>query len=309
MENKKYIMVGASIITRDLFRNVLRPLNNYGFKPSGGFWASELINYRYTISDWFTYLSYDAISIARYKNLNDSIIFTLKDDAKIITMDTTDKVLELADKYPSYHHILGYHSELSDRNKIFDYEKLSQDYDGIYVNFNYFNNQFKTNVFDSFSANSLLLFNLDCIKEYQSAPIIFDLDNPYSLPYINEDKISTPTNIDNESNEHLILSQLSKEIFNNLMIQYDTHIFTDYDNFFSKVVENISTTMSIITKNESEKIQKIKQLLKSKNMQVREELIVQNIVLNELTQYLLQNQKRIELLPPVKVRKVKSYKL
>ena len=40
MKENEYIMVGAPIITREVFRSVLRPLNNYGFKPSGGFWSS-----------------------------------------------------------------------------------------------------------------------------------------------------------------------------------------------------------------------------------------------------------------------------
>ena len=42
MINKKYIMVGAPTITKELFRNVLRPLDNYSFIPNGGFGKKRL---------------------------------------------------------------------------------------------------------------------------------------------------------------------------------------------------------------------------------------------------------------------------
>ena len=80
MKNKQYIMVGSPLITKEIFRNVLRPLDNYNFIPNGGFWACELLSNIGNISDWYTYLL-DARSIARYKNLNQSTTFTLKDTA------------------------------------------------------------------------------------------------------------------------------------------------------------------------------------------------------------------------------------
>lgn len=308
MNNKQYIMIGAPTITKEIFRNILRPLNNYGFKPNGGFWASELISYRYTISDWFTYLQYEGTSIARHKNLNESNIFTLKEDAKILIINTVEKVLELAEQYPSYHHILGYFKNISERNTIFDYEKLSQKYDGIYIDFNYFQNQFRTDVFDSFGSNSLLLFNLDCIQSYQTAPIIFDIDNPYSLPYIDDDKISTSIYIEKETWEHQKLTDISQEIFNNLMYKHTISNFKDYDEFLSKVIENIVTTINHLTK-EKDKITTIRKILKEQKMIVSEELIVRNIVLNYLSKYLTQNQIKIEQLPQTKIKQLKNYNL
>ena len=54
MGKKEYITIGIKTITKELFRNVLRPLDNQTFRPDGGLWASD---YRpYTISPWLQYL-------------------------------------------------------------------------------------------------------------------------------------------------------------------------------------------------------------------------------------------------------------
>ena len=110
MHTEKYIMIGTPVITKELFRKVLRPLNTYGLKPSGGFWASKHLYNDYLISPWFSYLTKDATSIARYKDLNNSVIFSLKENSKILTINDINQVPELCKKYPSYHHILGYHN-------------------------------------------------------------------------------------------------------------------------------------------------------------------------------------------------------
>ena len=179
MNEKKYIMVGAPIITKEIFRNVLRPLNNHELKISGGFWASEYISEICDISDWFTYLRANR-EIAERKNLNISTIFTLKDSAKILVIDKPEQIEELAKKYPSYHHRLGYYEDGINKGLTFDYEKLSQEYDGIYVNLSKLGFKNTITTFEKWCVNSLLLFNIDCIKEYQRAPIIFDIKNSYS---------------------------------------------------------------------------------------------------------------------------------
>ena len=41
MKEKEYITIGNPIITKDVFKQILRPLDNYTHKPIGGLWASE----------------------------------------------------------------------------------------------------------------------------------------------------------------------------------------------------------------------------------------------------------------------------
>lgn len=305
MKNKEYIMVGAPIITKEIFRKVLIPLNNYSFKPSGGFWSSIYID-NIGISDWFSYLQ-DARGIAVYKNLNQSTIFTLKDSAKILTIDTLEKVLELAQKYQSYHQIQGFYSEITNENKIFDFGKLSQDYDGIYIDYNKFINQNQTIVFDNLSVNSLLLFNLDCIKEYRKAHITFDLYNPYSIPYIKQDDIGVPKIVEEESYEHKFLSQKTQELYLNVMNNYLNYTFKDYNEYLNTVTQNIKKVINILELEEIKKINEITKYLQDKGMYTKTEQIIQNIVLNYISEYLLQDENRIISLPKTKTIERKKY--
>ena len=136
--------------------------------------------------------------LIHYKNARESTIFTLKEDAKVLLINNTETVLELIEKYPSYHHILGASKEIENSTLCIDYEKLSQDYDGIYLDYHKvrFDNP---KIFESWSVSTLLLFNLDCIKEYQRAQIHYELDQRDPLYYIYEDSISdTKTIVETE---------------------------------------------------------------------------------------------------------------
>lgn len=308
MEKQKYIMIGAPIITKEIFRNVLRPLNNYDVKPNGGFWSSKYISNIGNISDWFTYLQ-EASSIARYKNMNQSTIFTLKDTAKILVIDNPKQVLTLATRYPSNHQILGYLREINSSNIIFDFEKLSQDYDGVYINFNAFLNQMETTVFDRLGSNSLLLFNLDCIENYQIAPIIFNIDNPYSFPYIIPETISSPQKIEEESYEHKALTKLTQELYLELISTKDSYSFRDYDEYLTVLTQNIKILMEIIKKDEDKRISEIKKYLESKKMHIDKEHIIQTFALNYLSEYLRRDEQRIKTLEKSKVRTPKSYSI
>lgn len=305
MEQKKYIMVGAPIITKELFRNTLRPLNNYNFDITGGFWSSEYINESYNISDWFTYLR-QVYEIAVQKNLNQSTIFSLKENTKILTIDSPQVIQNLANKYPSYHYLLGYFDTPIKKDIVFDFEKLSQDYDGIYVNKKNLGYYINSSIFRDW-VNSLVLFNLDCIKEYQTAPIIYDKDNPYSIPYIDMTQISDYQQIEEESYEHRMLSLLAKQIYLELISKYDTFSFEDYDEYFTTITQTIKNVISTIIQNEETKINKIISYLQSKNITTNKEIVISNIVLNYLTKYLIQDEERIKNLPKSKTKNLKWY--
>lgn len=305
MKEKKYITIGTPIITKEIFRNVLRPLNNYNFQITGGFWSSEYLNDAYNISDWFSYLQ-QIKEIALEKNLNQSTIFTLKENAKILTIDNPNIVYELARKYPSYHYILNYYEDATNKNIIFDFEKLSQNYDGIFVNKKNLTPEINYTIFKDW-VNSLLLFNLDCIKEYQTAPIIYDIEDPYSIPYIDKYKISDYKKIEEESYEHQILFKIVNQIFMDLMSQYNNYSFEDYDEYFSIVIQNIQKTIFIIKEEQDLLITKIKENLQEKNISTSKNIIYTNVTLNFLTKYLIQENEKIKTLPETKTKKLKWY--
>ena len=308
MKDREYIMVGAPIITKEIFRKVLIPLNNYSFKPSGGFWASQFRN-NIGISDWFTYLQ-DARSIARYKDLNQSTLFTLKNSARILTLDTFEKTMELAEKYPSYHQIQGFYSDITKEYTIFDFAKLSKDYDGIYIDYNKFVNQNKTRVFDTLSVNSLLLFNLDCIEEYRKAPIAFDIYDPYSIPHIKTDDIQSSQRVTEESYEHKILTEITEILYLESMNKYYNHQFEDYDQYLTIITQNIKMVMELLSNNEDNKITEIEKYLRNNGMyNIKREQIIQNLVLNFVSEYLLQDEERIKQLPKSKIKTAKRYQI
>ena len=301
MNNKKYIMVGAPIISKELFRNVLRPLDNYNFIPNGGFWASDYLN-DYEISDWHKYLQY-ATELAQFKDITESTIFTLKDNAKILQIETYEDIIKLSEKYPSYHHILGYSKDIDETSISFDFEMLSKYYDGIYVNYKNISRENKTIIFRNWVVNTLLLFNLDCIKEYQRAPIT----NIYGSYYIKEEKISTPIQIEEESYEHKILSEISYTIYQELMNKYNSYQFEDYTEYFQKVIEESKKVIEIMLEKELPKIKSIQEYLQSKNMNITPQRIITNIVQNNITNYLTNDINMIKTLPKTKTKTIIHY--
>lgn len=301
MNNKKYIMVGAPIISKEIFRNILRPLDNYNFIPNGGFWASDYIDAA-EVSAWNKYL-HQISELEEVKDTTQSTIFTLKDDAKILTIETIEDILSLSKKYPSYHHTLGYIDDIDERKISFDFEMLSKDYDGIYVNYKNITRENKTLIFNEWVVNTLLLFNLDCIKEYQKATIT----NAYGYSYIKQDEISTPLQIEEESSEHKLLSEISYTIYKELMNRYSSYNFEDYTEYFKKVIEESRKVIKLMLEKELPTIKIIQNYLQSKGMNVTDERIITNIVQNNITNYLIENIKRIKKLPKTKKKSITWY--
>ena len=126
MKEIKYITIGTPTLSNDIFRNILRPLNNYGFKPTGGLWASEYILPYSRICPWYDYLL-DAKSLAayisKYRDLTTGAIFTLKESANILTINNFEQIISLSKKYPSCHHILNYYQNITNETTAFDYEE------------------------------------------------------------------------------------------------------------------------------------------------------------------------------------------
>ncbi len=302
MKEEQYVTIGTKVLSKDIFRNVLRPLDNYSFKPNGGLWSS--VHYKYMVSEWLDYVLTSHQSLLYYKNMTIASIFTLKDTANILKIDTPQQIKELAKKYPSYHHILGYYSNLTPQEAIFDFETVSKDYDGIYLNY-YGTVLFeKIETFTSWSINTLLLFNLDCIKSYKN----FDITLPYTIEEF-------PT-IQNESEELVIKDQsdiykylysYTRSIFNNLMPNLSS--ITDYNNFMEIIEEIGNKCIELLPKEKQTETKEFYTKLKKEQIQLPENIIIRNIILNYLTEYLSNNKEEINNLPKSLVKSKKHYKL
>ena len=305
MQKKQYITIGNPIISKDIFRNILRPLDNFSFKPTGGLWASEFISNFNKISPWYDYLK-EAKSIAtymlQYKDLKLASIFTLKENANILIIDSANQILELSKKYPSYHHILT-----NNNNIIFDFEEISRKYDGIYLNYNNLLYQTTINTFDSWNVNTLLIFNLDCIKEYQTVKINIDFEDYDPLPYIDDKDISMPKKIQAESNTYRKLSNNIKAIYNELEPLYINNKIKNYNEYLESLVLCANKVLEISTITKEKEIHIIKETLKEQGINIDTKIIIRNIVLNYLSNYLNKEKNNIINLQKSQTKERKRY--
>ncbi len=305
MQKKQYITIGNPIISKDIFRNILRPLDNFSFKPTGGLWASEFISNFNKISPWYDYLK-EAKSIAtymlQYKDLKLASIFTLKENANILIIDSVNQILELSKKYPSYHHILT-----NNNNIIFDFEEISRKYDGIYLNYNNLLYQTTINTFDSWNVNTLLIFNLDCIKEYQTVKINIDFEDYDPLPYIDDKDISMPKEIQAESNTYRKLSNNIKAIYNELEPLYINNKIKNYNEYLESLVLCANKVLEISTITKEKEIHIIKETLKEQGINIDTKIIIRNIVLNYLSNYLNKEKNSIINLEKSQTKERKRY--
>lgn len=305
MENDKYITIGFPNINKDIFRQVLRPLDNYSFKPTGGLWACKYLGDVINISEWLNFLltNYD---LTRQKNITDGVIFTLKNDAKIIKINNYNDVENLSSLYPSYHHILNYYDNYNTLNNItFDFEALGNYYDGIYVNYYSILNEGKTQIFNKWDVNSLLLFNLDCIDSYESIEINVNLNGFYCLPFIKEKEGSTK--IAKESDEYQKLFLICKKILLESINSIEGIKYNDYDEFLESCVESIGDTIEVICQANYIYVTDIQNTLKNQGIDVTKEHIVRNIVFNCFADYLKQEHNSIINLSKSLNKKVKRY--
>ena len=313
MKETKYITIGTPIISNDIFRNILRPLDNFSLKPTGGLWASKF-NLPYgKICPWFDYLL-DARGIARsiseYRDLTKATIFTLKENANILVINKTAQILELAEKYPSYHHLLNHNFEISEKTTLFDFENISKIYDGIYINYENIYYENKSTVFDTWSVDTLLLFNLNCIKEYQSVKINVNFHDLYPLPYIDMKKdLSTLKLISNRSINYNEIYNYVESIFKELTKDIKVQSFSNYDEFFETIIYYANEALKIATISKEKEIKLIQESLKENNLEITEKIIIRNIVLNYLSEYLYQEQDKIITLPKTPSSKRKMYKI
>lgn len=152
-----YLTVGTNNISQALFRRVKKGINID--KVFGGLWLTK---YQPIGNAWIEYIS-DKPHLLIFKGIQDfshipCSLVTLKDQAKIFYLDDDAKLDYLRKHYGN--------------GKFFSYPLLSQDYDGIYIDFS--KNKAHpalSELYSAFCVDSLILFNLDCIAYFQPGEI------------------------------------------------------------------------------------------------------------------------------------------
>lgn len=225
-----YLSVGTNKLSSELFLDIK---NTTGVKPTGGLWATiydmNYLNY----NEWVDYLCENP-HVLFYRNFDDpynlpAVLFELKENANILKVDSIEKALYLIAKYPY--------------NNWIDYEKISKDYDSIYIDINCFsrkNEDIYQKVVSAFSVRTLILFNLNCIKDYQKATInlsYIDLENNYEFPeyeiIINEKK----NKIDIQNIEVQTLIEIIKKYIQDNNIEINIENYKTIKNIFQDAID------------------------------------------------------------------------
>lgn len=282
---KEYVTIGTKNIAEDIFRKILRPLDINFYKPNGGLWSSEFISRIYCISEWHDYLLYEDQETASYKNINAGAIFTLKNNAKILNIDSEEKIIELSQKYPSWHYILTHYD--NPKLNIIDFEALSKDYDGVEVSINKLGYNEPGLTFSSWSVNTLLLFNLNCIEKYQSIDIEVSLFNYDKRPYIT--KISNPKQVLNHSEYYEEVYNYITIIFNKIL-KATNYQKTNYQEYFNFLINCTEKCINIALNMQKSNIDIINTRLKNNDIQISNEALIRNIAYNYLSEYLTKSK-------------------
>ena len=173
-----------------------------------------------------------------------------------------------------------------------NFELLSRDYDGLYLNYINLYIYDMTRIFRGWNVNTLLLFNLDMIDNCKSVKIDFYSSNTLEYPYIKE---TNKYLISEESTYHKRLLIFIKELFN------------DYDEYFTYLIECTNRCIKITMENKEKEANEIRKILKENDIQVSNYIIIRNIVADTLSNYLRDNVQIEQNLPKTKIKKTREY--
>lgn len=165
---QKYLSVGTNLIKNELFREIQDSSKSGSIKPSGGFWLTEFNKDFPKYNSWVDYILYIYPYVLFYKTNGNNpfkqkcVLVTLKDCANIYNLSNLQEYNYLLDNYSV--------------NEEISFRKLSDDYDGVYVDLSSLLKCLDSKDYAkvrSFGVNTLLLFNLGCIDYYH--PGIVDI--------------------------------------------------------------------------------------------------------------------------------------
>ena len=236
-----YLSVGTNNLSTNLFLDIK---NTENIKPIGGLWATiqkmEFIHY----NEWVDHLCSNPYILFFHKFDNPyripAVYITLKNSANIFILDSDEKIKFLKEKYPF--------------NDWIDFEKLSRDYDGIFIdltNINKGKHQKKDAIIKNFSVNTLILFNLSCIDFYKQAEVDLTnttLGNPYEFPEYTIKINSQKLKIEQAKNEIQLLIEKIKRYM------LDNNIKPSLENYeIIKKVFQEAINKALISENSSQK--------------------------------------------------------
>lgn len=166
----QYISFKKKNLKEESFQNIRRNDDFLQYYPSGGLCATLFDLDNKKLIEWLK----KNLGIQKKVKKVPSIIFKLKDSTKIINIQNLEQLEELIKNYPL--------------NGTLDFETLAYDYDGIFFNYDQIPYHPLTR---SYGINTLHLFNLKCIENYQN--VIFELGEQLSIKRIfPPQKISKP---------------------------------------------------------------------------------------------------------------------
>ena len=164
MEN--YLSIGKKDINYVEFRPIK---NSDSSKPHGGLWATTYNSMYPSYNEWMDFLVCHP-NVLFYKYLKNgnfnipAVFFTLKNDAKILHINTKAYFLQAKMNYPN-------------NDKLFDFEKIAIDYDGIFIGTTSLLNalnEAEIITIKPYDVNTLILFNLNAIDYYQETEIVIE---------------------------------------------------------------------------------------------------------------------------------------
>lgn len=158
----EYITFTKSELTKEIFNPIVN--REFFCKPDGGLWACTYTPNHEFVSAWQEWCFTNSF---RYEKLKSAVVFNVRKDARIYIINTYSDFERLLEKYL-------YRSPLNDmvissilNMKFIDYEKMSKDYDGIYLTAKgewETRYRYDANLY-GWDVASLLLFNFDVITD------------------------------------------------------------------------------------------------------------------------------------------------
>lgn len=226
-----YLSIGTNYISKDLFQPIK---NGNGYKPYGGIWATihnkEYINY----NEWMDHILLNPYILFNIDKTNPleipAVYITLKNNTNIFMLNTKESLTYLLEKFPL--------------NNWIDFEKLSKYYDGIYINILELARQTTKEQFNkllSYSVNTLILFNPECIDYYQKTIININI-NDYTIESLEmgyKININDKKEIINSEDEKIIylIEKIKKYIKDN-KLPYDLNSFEKLEQVFKNDINN-----------------------------------------------------------------------
>lgn len=156
----KYISIGIDSFNKDLWE---KPENCIFVKPIGGLWASKYTPDSEYLSSWHRFCVYSEFSRG---NTNKAIMFNLKDNARICTIDSLNDLRSLMIKYRNNDVPLPFLNYL-------DFEKISEKFDVIELTERgeiETKNSYPENLY-GWDAECILILNYDVIGEQETRKI------------------------------------------------------------------------------------------------------------------------------------------